>query len=221
MPVGIELITVTRKIRFDEVLLETTADSLVLRGLECWIHEEDITMELTNGRAVMNKLGYSTANLLTAARERNEEYRLDDHDERKDVNTPFARMHRVWNEGVHENGAADRVDEMVTLPELTDDSVNAMRGILQHKIDEALDSGLPPTEGDTLWALLSRYEYVLRLSFGNDPPVDVPVLRVRLKEGVRPVKAKARRYPPSHKQYLDQQIQELLDDDLVGTSLLS
>ncbi|POM81779.1 Hypothetical protein PHPALM_203 [Phytophthora palmivora] len=37
----------------------------------------------------------------------------------------------------------------------------------------------------------------------------------RLKVGARPVKAKARRYPPLHREYLEKRIQELLDHGLV------
>lgn len=43
----------------------------------------------------------------------------------------------------------------------------------------------------------------------------VSPLHVRLKKGVRPVKAKARRYPPDHKHYLETHIQELVDHGLV------
>lgn len=33
----------------------------------------------------------------------------DDHDEQKDVNTLLAEMHRIWNEGLHEDGVADQL----------------------------------------------------------------------------------------------------------------
>ncbi|EGZ27478.1 hypothetical protein PHYSODRAFT_432693, partial [Phytophthora sojae] len=83
------------------------------------------------------------------------------------------------------------------------------------KLQEARENGLPGPECDELRDLLFRYIDVFRLSFNDNPPVRVPPLQVRLKEGARPVKAKARRYPPAHKPYLEQHIRELEKHGLV------
>ncbi|OWY97227.1 Retrotransposon protein, Ty3-gypsy subclass, partial [Phytophthora megakarya] len=47
-----------------------------------------------------------------------------------------------------------------------------------------------------------------------DPPVRVEPLRVRLREGVTPVRIGARRYPPTNMEYMDQHVQELLGSGL-------
>ena len=60
----------TRKAMFREVKLSTSAGPLLLRDLECWIHEADESLALTIGRPVMVALGYSTNGMLAAAREK-------------------------------------------------------------------------------------------------------------------------------------------------------
>ncbi|KAE9282551.1 hypothetical protein PR003_g27380 [Phytophthora rubi] len=54
-----------------------------------------------------------------------------------------------------------------------------------------------------------------RVEFGNDPPVRVVPLKVRLKDGVRPVKAQPRRYSPTDREFLDRHTRALLDNGLV------
>ncbi|GMG18103.1 unnamed protein product [Phytophthora fragariaefolia] len=60
--------------------------------------------------------------------------------------------------------------------------------------------------------MLYEYRDVFRVSFGSDSPVRVEPLRVRLREGAASVRINARRYPPTHMEYLDQHVQELLDN---------
>ena len=68
---------------------------------------------------------------------------------------------------------------------------------------------------ERLRGLLATYEDVFRLEFGQDPPVRVEPLQVRLKEGAVPVKCKQRRYPPVHREFLDNHVRELMGAGLV------
>ncbi|OWZ24728.1 hypothetical protein PHMEG_000162 [Phytophthora megakarya] len=188
----------------------------ILRNLDCFVHEEDETIALTISRLVMQQLGYSTDGLLAAARKRQEEYCLTDDSLPHDESTPLVRMQavrvRVLQNDVDDS---DDVDELVTTPTLAATTTTAVQEALALKLQEARVNGLPDPEGDELRDLLLRYVDVFCLSFGNDSPVRVPPLQVRLKEGVRPVKAKARRLPPAHKRYLEEHIRELEEHGLL------
>ncbi|POM78260.1 Hypothetical protein PHPALM_4228 [Phytophthora palmivora] len=215
-PFGRHLIPVTRKVQFGEVEIETSAGPLLLRNLECLVYEEDRTLSLTIGRPVTNCLGYTTDGLLAAARTRKSEYELLNTNEVTSDHSPLGRQQAMRTrtlETLDEDG--DEQDELVTSPRLAIETTCAAQEALEVKIKEAIGNGIPNKEGKQLRDLLIRYVDVFRLSFGNDPPVRGPPLRVRLKEGARSVKAKARRYPPDHKRYVKEHIQELLDHGLV------
>lgn len=115
-PVGGGVVPVSWKIGFDELTLETPAGSLMLRGLVCWIGEEDQTLAWTISRLVMKRLGYSTPNLLAEAKARNDEYVIDVP---ADVPPKFARMHALMRNKVRNYLKTDAVHELVTTPRLT------------------------------------------------------------------------------------------------------
>jgi hypothetical protein len=63
-------ITTTRKIRFEEVKLEIGEGPLMLRQLDCWVHEVDLKLSLAVGLSVLNQFEYSMAELLTETKSR-------------------------------------------------------------------------------------------------------------------------------------------------------
>ncbi|GMF50263.1 unnamed protein product [Phytophthora fragariaefolia] len=210
-PVGGHLIRDVRKVRFGEVEFETSAGPLLLRNLDCLAHEE---LSLTIGRPVMSRLGCSTDGLLAVARTRQPEYELLDTEQV----TPnlSALLQAMRARALEKEGDdSDEEDDLVASPSLEEETTRAVQEALGLKLKEAAANGLPSYEGEQLRDLLFRYVDVFRLSFGNYPPVRVPPLQVRLKEGARAVKDKARRYPPDHKRYLKQHIQELVRHGLV------
>ncbi|OWZ19659.1 hypothetical protein PHMEG_0006065 [Phytophthora megakarya] len=91
-PVGGHLISVARKVRFGEVEFDTSAGPLLLRNLDCLVHEEDCALSLTIGRPVMNRLGYSTDGLLAAARARQPEYELLEPEVNPVDSSPLVRL---------------------------------------------------------------------------------------------------------------------------------
>ncbi|GMF32160.1 unnamed protein product [Phytophthora fragariaefolia] len=95
-----------------------------------------------------------------------------------------------------------------------EDTDAQVAAILAERVEEAAAAGLNAEQVEILSALLYEYRDVFRVSFGSDPPVRVEPQRVRLREGAAPVRINARRYPPTHMEYLDQHVQELLDNGL-------
>ncbi|KAG6622734.1 Retrotransposon protein, Ty3-gypsy subclass [Phytophthora cinnamomi] len=90
--------------------------------------------------------------------------------------------------------------------------------LLKERVQEAADAGLAEPLVTQLRELLIKYRDVFRVSFGQDPPIRVEPLRVRVRDGATPVRISARRYPPAHMQYLDQHVDELLASGLVYTN---
>ena len=223
-PVGDGRVLVTRKARFAAVTLEASAGPLVLRDLECWVHEEDLTCSLTVGRPVMIRVGYSTDGLLAAARQRQEEWQLSDQMADKNVvpstsSTPLIRVHQLQQANCYgqlERDDSDAVDLLSSTPEKhVGDAAAAVRVELGKRLDDAKANGLGEQESVRLEQLLHQYQDVFRLSFGADPPVSIPPLQVRLKPDAVPVKCRNRRYPPDHAAYLETHMKELEDAGLV------
>ena len=239
-PVGGKQVAVTRKARFREVRLRTSAGPLVLHDLECWVHETDESLALTIGRPVMVALGYSTDGLLAAAKKQLGVNSQDETDKDGAVApdgettgglegdaggvtaTPLIRMQQLRSDQLRAQLDAgwgpedDGLDLKASLPDLRKVSaVEDVKAALDERFDAALQHGMSRAAADRLRALLDEYTDVFRLEFGQDPPVSVEPLRVRLKPDAVPVKCKQRRYPPVHREFLEQHVQELQDAGLV------
>ncbi|GMF40582.1 unnamed protein product [Phytophthora fragariaefolia] len=109
----------------------------------------------------------------------------------------------------------DEFDKMATSPEVKKHNQEKVVAALQDALDVALASGMPANLYDRLRWILYRYADCFRLELGDDPPVKVTPLRVRLKPDARPVKAKLRRYPPLYEAFLEDHVQQLLETGLV------
>ena len=213
VPVGDQRFVVRRRVKFDNVTLESSAGPLVLRGMICWIHEQDDSMFLTLGRPVMEQLGYSADGLLAAARQlRGEQVELGAA-AATPVSTAATRMRRVRESVCY--GQPEPDDHLVSTPALTKPAADKVLVSLEKRLAEASANGLGQANSQQLWELLVEYADVFRLSFGSDPPVDIEPLRVRLREGAQPIKCKNRRYPAAHQAYLEEHIKELEDAGLM------
>ena len=220
VPVGDKRIWVTRRAQFDAVTLLTSSGPLVLRELECWVLDEDHSLLLTIGRPVMRQLGYSTDVFLSNAYRRQPEWQLSrDHllgaaTDSKEPTT-MVRVQQLRENVLYEREDSDAQDERAQLPDLRKSTTAAIREALHMRHREAVDCGLSVDEGQRLWQLLEQYHDIFRLEFGNDPPVQVPPLKVHVRPDAVPVKCKQRRYSPLHREYLRQHL-----DDLVAAGLL-
>lgn len=140
----------------------------MLRNLDCLVHEEDASIALTLSRAVMTHLGYSTDGLLAAARAKRNEYCLTDEPQppaSSEEHTPLVQLNMLRTEALDPSvDDLDAVDELVTTPELVQQTSAAVQEALALKLHEAAERGLPPPEVDQLRDLLFRYVDVFRLS---------------------------------------------------------
>ena len=97
--------------------------------------------------------------------------------------------------------------------------MDSVRTILKSRLEEVKAAGASKSSVDRLELVLAKYENVFRVEFATDPPVKVPALKLRLKEGVEPIMARSRRYPPMHRDYLENHLENLEKLDLIYRNL--
>ena len=86
---------------------------------------------------------------------------------------------------------------------------------LEEKVKECQMVGCSEEYALKLQQLLKRDDNVFRLKLGQDPPVDVPPLRVNVMPGAVPVRCKARRYSLEQRQFMKEHVAELEKAGLV------
>lgn len=64
-------------------------------------------------------------------------------------------------------------------------------------------------------SLLNDFDDVLRVRLGAGPAVNVEPMPIELREGVRPVRAAQRRYPPAKREFLERVSNKLLELDFL------
>lgn len=214
LPVGGRRVTVSRAVKFAEVLLSTTAGPLMLRNLLCWIEEGNQELELTVSRPVMQTLGYSTDTLLANARNVQPEWEIEGivskMETRADMEpSALQRISRVQlaaRDPVVETQADDDVDRYESRTALPDMKLSALQAVIDQLEESqrlAATAGLSAPGQIKLRAILAVRADNFRLALGYDPPVKVAPLQVRLKPNAKPVKCQPRRYSPNDRLFLD------------------
>ena len=218
LPVGGNKLTVTDTVTFERVQLQSSAGPVVVKRLTCWVQPNDGDRILTIGRPVMEVLGYDSERLLAEATGRSREYdmTLEEHD--PSAMAKACRVRTAEWQGA-DAGGIDSADELVMTPECrAPDNAPSVRDVLALRVDEARANGLSDDGVQVLSDLLDEFADVFRVAFGNDPPVAIEPLRVRLKPDATPIKCSTRRYAPLHREYMEQHVAELEAAGLVFTN---
>ncbi|KAH9145267.1 hypothetical protein AeRB84_010825 [Aphanomyces euteiches] len=218
------VVEVNRQIILDRVELQTTTGPLTLQNIEAWVVQDDSSdPRLILSRCVMQRLGYSLSELLTAARAKSHDWDCSTAwvQASSSVVDNFAHTRPMPTSSLSKDPAAavhsiqmpvdTSLDELhhVDLPTIIPHDKDKVTSLIADRVAEAVEQGLPQDYVAPLQKLLTRHADVFRLGFGSDPPVKVPPLHVRLKPGVSPVRCSARRYPPAHQLFLEQHMAEL------------
>lgn len=83
-----------------------------------------------------------------------------------------------------------------------DKDEEAIRLAVEAMIQRALDEGFPVGKIERLRTIVYAYD-VWRLTLGSDPPANVEPMRIRMKAGCKPFRAKARKYAPEYQAFLE------------------
>ncbi|OWZ02675.1 hypothetical protein PHMEG_00025723 [Phytophthora megakarya] len=73
---------------------------------------------------------------------------------------------------------------------------------LNEMVVAAGDNGFDPKYLCSLHDRVIEYEDIFRVDIGADPPTDIEPLRIKLIDGAKPFRARARRYPPAQRRFL-------------------
>ncbi|KAE8964182.1 hypothetical protein PR001_g29138 [Phytophthora rubi] len=225
-PIGSGQLVASRVVQFKEVMLATSAGPLMLRNLECFVDESDPSHGLIVGRPIMKILGYSTDELLVRARDAQTEWELAGAD---DTTAPTAEGTTTTQYPCAQNTAAmetsvpsvaasedvERYETRTAFPTMAPEVLADLIRTLEQRFKVATEMGLVLEPRARLKAILSTRQDVFRFQFGDDPPVRVAPLQVRLKPGVTPTKSQPRRYSPDDRAFLERHVDALLQHSLV------
>ncbi|OWZ02136.1 LOW QUALITY PROTEIN: hypothetical protein PHMEG_00026351, partial [Phytophthora megakarya] len=197
----------------------TPGGPLILRNVICWVTDECLPSgvgELLLSKWVMQKLGYSPEKLLAAAQKVSDDWDMSDVDD-----GPESKVARVLactgslenEERTPEENVLEDAENQACFPDFTSE-INAerkeIRDILLEKVDEARRFGASVEFVQKLEQILMQLIDVFRISIGRDPPVDMPPMEVKLKPGTSPIRCRARRYSPTHREFLKKHIEALI-----------
>ncbi len=90
-----------------------------------------------------------------------------------------------------------------------------MKADLEEKLAGAVAAEYDPGNAADLVKLLAKYVEVFQLTLGDDPPVDMPPLKIHLKSDAKPIRCKARRFSLPQRDFIQKHIQELQDAGFV------
>ncbi|KAK1947592.1 Retrovirus-related Pol polyprotein from transposon opus [Phytophthora citrophthora] len=76
-------------------------------------------------------------------------------------------------------------------------------------VEKAVEKGFPAKLAPELRRIAVQFD-IWRLKLGDDPPARVPPMKVRLRDGAKPYRCKARRYPLEVRNFLDDFNNELV-----------
>lgn len=75
-----------------------------------------------------------------------------------------------------------------------------VRAAVEELLDKAIENGFPRERRGELLTIALMYD-IWRLRLGGYPPAKVPPLLIKLRDGAKPQKCKARQYPPQLREF--------------------
>ncbi|GMF60741.1 unnamed protein product [Phytophthora fragariaefolia] len=157
----------------------------------------------------MQVLGYSTDELLVRARGAQQDWQLGEHAEAE----PDQEADKVTGGVPTSFGCVCRLQAAALNPPVGPCDTEVER----HESRPATSTmaRLREAQQPRLREILYVYLDTFRLGFGNDPPVKVAPLQVRIKSGAVPTKAYMRQAPPLDREFLERHVGKLLASGLV------
>ena len=209
-------VSIAKEVKVD-LDFSTFAGKLLLRNVVCWVAAAPLAAglgEVLVSRKEMAVMGYSAESILDKARAENADYDMVDGQR---VERPaVALLSRLDQPPARPMAEEEKSlipwEKAVCFPEEEKEAQKkklAVKEMLMQKVKEAEAEGCSPAFTDELRKLLTRHSDVFRLELGQDPPVDMPPLKVNLRDDARPVRCKARRYGPEQRAFMDKHVEQL------------
>jgi len=212
-------IEVRRLVCLESLVFRTSAGPLRWRNLRCWVDENDSSQLLVVDRPTMESMGYSADALLVAAKRRLESAGMEEGESTvessgKDDQKPFVRFLCHRDDALYQPDGSEEDDDFeetmfTPVTGVAWEQQDQIREIRDQKIQAAGENGLSGSGQKQLREMLEEYVDVFRVAFAKDPPIDIEPMEIKLQDGARPIMARSRRYPPLHRKYLKEHMEEL------------
>lgn len=201
----------TKSVSVDTELHIRHGTTLRLRNLKWLVTDQRVSDPLL-GRPILEALGLNTRDLLAAAAD---QFCGSVDAERlvgSVTNTGDGRLSRVMEGVFHADGGEEgdgNEDDNGEWCDVGCETDEEWEVALEGKLSEAARNGLSPDGKIKLEAIVRRYRKIVRVRYNGGPPARVTPLKLHIKEGVQPVRAKPRRYPPEKRKFLRNYVAEL------------
>ncbi|KAG9405662.1 hypothetical protein AC1031_003570 [Aphanomyces cochlioides] len=166
------------------IVLWIGEESVLLRAVSAWVDHTDQSVSATIGRPIMQVLGYSTMELLRNAALSKKEFDVGNLSVLDHVGSAVNRALRIRRARIAAESSEVESDGE------DDDADLSIDECLALKLREAQDKGLSEDGTARLKEMLFKFRDVFRVSFQQDPPVDVAPLEVRFKPDAIPSTAR-------------------------------
>ena len=90
-----------------------------------------------------------------------------------------------------------------------------IQAALESMITQAASNRMTTTGVNSPLQLVQEFKYLWRISLRGGPPASFPPIIVTIKRDAPPIRARVRRYPPEHKEFMHTFVQSLVTSGLV------
>ena len=217
----------TKKVRLT-VTMETPAGLLRLRNVEFVVFKEDMS-EVLLSRPILQTLGFDLPKHLSVVRDQfhdtdfsnlaSDSSIFDPQTDSPPVE-PGTLAKLLMSHSSLETAPSDTHvapdSSIITRTDLYgEECATETDANLAAAVDTAVAEGLPEDDATTLRELLHEYRDIFRSRLGSDPPMKVKPMKIQLRKGAVPFRAKQRRYSPQQAAFLRDKANQLLRLGLV------
>ena len=222
-------VTSKRKMDLDVELKNRHGSNLPLRNVVWKISDQDTEFVIL-GRPVMDALGINTRDIFgevcdkfsgvvnvdsLMGKDRKERDESDTNNGREQ--TLASILARDQMDVFHSQGGQgnDHLEDENVYSDLGDDPGSDLDETLNNLVMEAQGNGLSEAGVERLSELLRKYRKIFRLRLGASEPAQVEPMKIQLKEGLKPVRVKARRYSADERAWLENYVDKLVEMNFI------
>ena len=222
-------LTSKRKMDLDVDLKIRHGSKLLLRNVVVKISDQDTEFVIL-GRPVLEALGINACDILEEVcdkfsgvvnvdsligKDRKDRHESDTNNGRQ--KTLASVLARDQMDVFHSQGdqGNDHLEDENVYIDIGDDPDSDLDETLNNLVMEAQGNGLSEAGLERLRELLQKYRKIFRLRLGASEPAQVAPMKIQLKEGLNPVRVKARRYSADERARLEKYVEKLVEMNFI------
>jgi hypothetical protein len=195
--------------------LTTPAGRLVLRKVTVHVVEEDLDVILI-GSDVLKSIGIDPLHNLNkqiASSSSTSSLVVDDSTNHKKQTNCSSSLPTSHSQPVKDSEGDDTDIEPPQAPS-TEEQRDIQQAITT-LVTDAVTNGLPIELKPRLQQIMENHKSIWKLNVGLEEPAKVTPMDIKLKPDATPIRCKARRYPPAHREFMHEHVKMLEEAGLV------